>query len=92
MFRTSLGGIGSGRVLITCGINALQEDTQAKILSAVRDFNDFNEDNDPHEEHDYGSVTVDGQLVLWKIDYYDADYQYHGDVNRVLTIMLPHEY
>ncbi len=92
LFRSSLGLMGSGRVLITNGVDSLPEDTKAKILLAVRDFDDFNEDNDPHAEHDFGSIKIDGQAIFWKIDYYDADYRYHGEVNRVLTIMLPHEY
>ena len=91
-FRTSLGLIGSGQVLITNGVDSLPEDTKAKILLAVRDFSAFNQDNDPHGEHDFGSLKIDGHSVFWKIDYYDAEYRYHGDVNRVLTIMLSHEY
>lgn len=92
LFRTSLGLMGGGRVLITNGVDSLPEATKAKILLAVRDFSDFNEDNDPHGEHDFGSLKIAGHSIFWKIDYYDADYRCHGDVNRVLTIMLSHEY
>jgi hypothetical protein len=92
LFRRSLGQVGGGRVVITSGVDALPEDTKARILLAVRDFDDFTPDNDPHGEHDFGSLVIDGHTIFWKIDSYDADYRYHGEVNRVLTIMLAEEY
>ncbi len=92
LFRRSLGAIGSGRLVMTCGVDALPEDTKAKIFLVVRDFDDFDQDDDPYGEHDFGALTVDQHRIFWKIDYYDAEYRYHGHVNRVLTIMLGHEY
>jgi hypothetical protein len=54
---------------------------------------------DPYGEHDYGSFEIDGQKLLWKIDYYDTDLKYgSGDpsdpavTRRVLTILLLSEY
>lgn len=34
------------------------------------------EENDPHGEHDFGSFRYGGQLIYWKIDYYDKALQW----------------
>ena len=52
-FRRSFVG---GRVMLTSGVDALDDDIKAKVLVAVRTFQDFDEDNDPHKEHDFLSV------------------------------------
>ena len=51
----------------------------------------------PHT--DFGTVTVQGEKLYWKIDYYDADREYGSDdpsdpakTHRVLTILFPSEY
>jgi len=95
-FRRSLIG---GRVMLTSGVNALDDDVKAKVLAAVQTFNDFDEDNDPHKEHDFLSVNVDGNEIFAKLDYYDRDMRYGADdpsdpehTVRVLTIMLASEY
>lgn len=95
--RTTFRG---GRVMVTQGINALEEEDIRRILEAVRSFDDFTEDNDPHGEHDFGNIFLDGiGRVNWKIDYYDTSIQYHSPnpgnrsvTCRVLTIMLSSEY
>lgn len=88
-----------GRIVVTAGIRSLGPVAMAEILKAVAAFEEFTPDNDPHGEHDFGSLTYKGQLVLWKIDYYDLDLTMHSpdpaDPNvttRVLTIMLADEY
>lgn len=53
--------------------------------------------NDPHGEHDFGSLTVAGKKVFWKIDYYQRDLSGWCDplspeCRRVLTVMLAEEY
>ncbi len=91
-------GIG-GQIMLTAGVRSLGNLAIDRIVSAVRKFDNFTDDNDPYKEHDYGSVVVDGNKVLWKIDYYDRDLQY-GSPNpsdsavtkRILTIMLAEEY
>lgn len=95
-FRTSFNG---GILLMTSGIQALPEDVQVEILYKVRTFDDFTPDNDPHGEHDFGSLTVRGHQVFWKIDYYDLSMKFHSEnatdprlTNRVLTVMLAGEY
>jgi len=91
-------GIG-GQIMLTVGIRSLGNRTVDKIVEAVRKFDNFTDDNDPYGEHDYGSVVVDGNKVLWKIDYYDRDLQYGSPdpsdpavTKRILTIMLAAEY
>ena len=95
-FRRTLQG---GRILQTTGIQSLGPIAAAEILQMVRVFDCFTPDNDPHGEHDFGALTYKGQLVFWKIDYYDQDLLMHSpdpaDPNvtaRVLTIMLAKEY
>lgn len=88
-----------GRILVTEGIMAMGPENTAAVLVAIKLANDFNEANDPYGEHDFGSVVVSGQRILWKIDYYDQSLKSHAvdpaDANacvRVLTIMLAEEY
>lgn len=33
----------------------------------------FNRDNGPYDDHDISIVSVLGEIVLWKIDYYDLN-------------------
>ncbi|MCY1233561.1 hypothetical protein D9M68_365490 [compost metagenome] len=89
----------SGRVMLTSGVQALEDGTRAELLRAVQEFDEFSPANDPYEEHDFGRVVVAGQGCFFKIDYYDADLQYQSpdpaDVSvttRVLTIMREDEY
>jgi len=84
---------------MTRGVQSLGQDTVYKIMDAVRSADHFDPDNDPYGEHDFGSVTVDGNKYFWKIDYYDQELKFHSpdksDSNvttRVLTIMLAEEY
>lgn len=91
-------GIG-GRIVLTRGIAALEQNEIAGIMQAVRSFNLFDEMNDPYAEHDFGLLEAAQLPVLWKIDYYDEALSMHSpdpanpDVTvRVLTIMLADEY
>ena len=83
--------------MATRGIMSLDEVTISDIFVAVQDFSKFTEDNDPYGEHDFGSFTVAGNKVFWKIDYYQQDLSGGCDpldlnCRRVLTIMLAEEY
>ncbi|HCH34380.1 TPA: hypothetical protein DEW05_02520 [Candidatus Saccharibacteria bacterium] len=83
--------------MATRGIMSLDEVTISEIFVAVQDFSKFTEDNDPYGEHDFGSFTVAGNKVSWKIDYYTQDLSSGCDpldlgCRRVLTIMLAEEY
>lgn len=96
--RTTFAG---GRVLMTRGVQALADETIARVLKAVRKFDDFTEDNDPWGLHDCAFVEVDGvgEKVMFKVDAYDQSLEY-GSPNpadptvttRVLTILLANEY
>ena len=88
-----------GRVMLTSGIRAKTQDEIAEILEKVRSFDNFTTANDPYGEHDFGSFDYKGQKILFKINYYDLNYEYMSEnpsdptiTNRVLTIMLASEY
>jgi len=96
LLRETLAG---GRVLLTHGILELGEEMVTRVLERVQNYDDFTEENDPHSEHDFGSFWYKGLKFLWKIDYYDEQYQMHSEdasdpskTRRVLTVMLAHEY
>ena len=89
----------TGRVLMTEGVRALPDELQSSIVEAVQAFTAFTPDNDPHGEHDFGAVTIEGEKVFWKIDYYAPDMMHGSEdpsdpkqTRRVLTIMLAGEY
>ena len=95
-FRTTLTG---GRVLMTAGVAALEAETTARVLTAVRTFQAFTEDNDPWGEHDFGAIDVDGNKVFFKIDCLcptcemtSEDAADPAKTVRVMTIMLASEY
>ena len=88
-----------GTIVITAGIQALGPDFVTEARKAVAAFDDFNADNDPHGEHDFGALTVSGEKLFFKLDYYDLDMSVHSPdaadpsvTKRVLTIMLASEY
>lgn len=81
----------------TRGVMALEPKTISEIFMGVQQFEDFNEDNNPYGEHDFGALTVSGNRVFWKIDYYNKDLSmgcdpFSDECCRVITIMLPEEY
>lgn len=95
-FRSTFIG---GRVLLTPGVQALDEVNLNGLLTQVRTFDAFTPDNDPHGEHDFGSIDQGDVRYFWKIDYYAPDMQRHSDdpadaaiTRRVLTIMRADEY
>jgi len=88
-----------GRLLVTAGIQAQGSDFVLRVAEAVCQFEAFGPDNDPHGEHDFGNLTVDGQTIYFKIDYYDPTFSYASEdptdsekTVRVLTILLTEEY
>ena len=95
-FRKTFTG---GRVLLTAGIDSKPADDIANIMLLVQNFNNFTPDNDPYSENDFGTFDYKGEKILWKIDYYDLNYEFMSEnpadstiTNRVLTIMLAEEY
>ena len=90
-FRRGMSGC-----TVTRGVAALAP-FMNEIFVKVRDFDKFSEDNDPYGEHDFGSFTVSGVKIFWKIDYYDENLEkwcdpLSPDCHRVLTIMRADEY
>src|SRR5271166_2084309 len=88
-----------GKMYLTRGMWAMGSDFVAHAVSAVRAFDAFTDDNDPWQEHDCATLEVDGETVIFKIDYHDVNMEYGSpdpaDPNvtrRVLTIMLAEEY
>jgi Protein of unknown function (DUF3768) len=88
-----------GHAVITPGIAALGQGAVDRIVKTIAVFDDFCHANDPHEEHDFGSFDVDGHVIFFKIDYYDKSLTCHSPdpadpavTQRVITIMLAHEY
>jgi len=96
ILRTTFTG---GRVLTTIGIRSKPVEDVSRILAKVRSFNKFNKANDVYGEKDYGSFAFKGDVIIWKIDYYDKNYEFLSEnpadptiTNRVLTIMTAEEY
>ena len=88
-----------GTAVMTPGIAALGREAVERIVKTIAVFDDFCHANDPHQEHDFGSFEAEGQLIFFKIDYYDKDLTYHSPdpadaavTRRVITIMLAEEY
>jgi hypothetical protein len=88
-----------GEIYLTQGMCAKGDDFVARAFRTVADFDAFTEGNDPHGEHDFGQVTVEGEGVFFKVDYYDRRKEYGADdpadpatTTRVMTILLPEEY
>ena len=88
-----------GKTFLTRGLVAKGADFIAKATAAVRAFDAFTDDNDPWQEHDCATLDVDGERVMFKIDYYDLDMDYGSPdpadprlTVRVLTIMLASDY
>jgi len=88
-----------GRILLTCGLTERGPDFVLRVVEGVRAFDAFTEANDPFREHDFGALEIDGQMVFFKIDYYDPAYEFgaqdpsdEATCSRVLTIMLAEEY
>ena len=84
---------------VTAGVAALGTDFLMQAVSAVIAFDSFTADNDPYGEHDFGSITMRGHKLFWKIDCYDKELCYGSSdpadpavTRRVMTIMLASEY
>ncbi len=97
-FEMQAKGI-QGQVLVTPGVSGEGAEFQAAALAAVATDTRFSEDNDPYGDHTFGTVTVSGQKLFWKVDLYDTDFTYGSErpfdpsvTRRVLTIMCPSEY
>jgi len=91
--------LSGGTAVITLGVAALGAEAVERIVKTIAVFDDFCHANDPHEEHDFGSFEADGQMIMFKIDYFDRELSMHSPdpadsavTQRVITIMLAEEY
>jgi hypothetical protein len=60
-----------GTAVMTSGVAALSGEAVARIVKTIAVYDDFSRANDPHEEHDFGAFEADGQVIFFKIDYFD---------------------
>jgi tRNA G18 (ribose-2'-O)-methylase SpoU len=67
----------NGHAVITAGIAALGPEAVARIIKTIAVYDDFCRASDSYEEHDFGAFEADGQVILFKIDYYDKALVYH---------------
>jgi hypothetical protein len=89
----------NGHAVMTVGIAALGPEAVARIFKTVAVYDNFCQANDPYEEHDFGALEVGGQVIFFKIDYFDKALTYHSPdpsdssvTERVITIMLAEQY
>jgi hypothetical protein len=92
-----------GRIVMTRSLAELPLPAQLQIMQSVQQFDTFEEDNDPYLDRVFGAFEIEseGETVplFWKIDLYDADYQFGSEApenpqqtRRLLTIMRRSEY
>lgn len=88
-----------GRAVMTTGVAALGSEAVQRLVQTIAIFDDFCTANDPHGEHDFGQFDFDGVSVMFKIDYFDKDLNFHSPdpadpavTERVITLMLAEEY
>ena len=88
-----------GRAVMTPGIAALGSEAVKRLVQTIAVFDDFCTANDPHGEHDFGAFEFDGTPLIFKIDYYDKDLNFHSPdpadpavTERAITLMLATEY
>lgn len=85
--------------MMTSGVQALGAPFVVQAAAAVGAHEAFDPDDDPYGERDFGAVSVEGQRLFWKIDYYDLALECGSPdpadpalTRRVLTLMLAEEY
>ncbi|WP_395517722.1 DUF3768 domain-containing protein [Pseudorhizobium flavum] len=91
-------GVG-GTIAFMGGLAHASQNTKQAVFAAVQNAEVKHDGNDPHGEGDFGSVMVEGQKYLWKIDYYDKNMEYGSDdpsdpkvTQRVLSIFRAEDY
>ena len=88
-----------GTIMVTKGVLAISGYNSPELAEALAAYDAFDADNDPHGERDFGDMTLWGEEMFWKIDYYDVDLKFGSDdpadpdkTKRVLTVMLTNEW
>lgn len=67
-FRRDRNG---GYYRLTKSMVALGYEKCTEVLLAIAEYDGFTPDNDPPGLHDFGCITLDGELYFWNIDYLD---------------------
>lgn len=88
-----------GSVVTTAGVAGRGDDFITRAFIAVARDSRFTPDNDPYGDHGFGTVTVQGEKLFWKLDLYDRELVYGSpdpsdprQTHRVLTVLFPSEY
>ncbi|MGO4513796.1 DUF3768 domain-containing protein [Bradyrhizobium sp. 2TAF36] len=88
-----------GKAVMTPGVAALGEDAVQRLVQTIAVFDDFCIANDPHGEHDFGMFDFEGASIIFKVDYYDSNFEFSSPdpsdpavTQRVITLMLAEEY
>lgn len=61
-----------GRLHVTHSMVEVGDGFVTQAVQATGAFDTFEPENDPEGWHDFGSVTIRGETVFWKIDGVDA--------------------
>lgn len=90
--------LGGGAVM-TPSIAALGPEAVARLVQVISVYDDFCKALDAWDAHDYGVFPFEGQMVAFKIDYYDKSLTHHSPdpsnpsiTQRIITIMMADEY
>ena len=94
---------GLGLVTMTSGVAALGTAFWIKVAEKLASLGpkDFREGNDPYGERDFAAIEVDGEKLLFKIDYFEkgSSHTFGAETpedpeatDRVLMVMLREEY
>lgn len=90
-----------GRMHVTRSLIEAGDSFMAEAVKLTGEFDDFAPENDPSGWHDFGAIEVQGEIVFWKIDLYeaDSDFSYGAETPenpettlRVLTIMMARDW
>ena len=68
-------GVG-GTIMVTWGVLAITGYNSAELSGALAAYDAFDAENDPHGERDFGDLTLWGEDMFWKVDYYSQDLRY----------------
>ena len=88
-----------GSIVITEALRKVSGFSASALAAALASYDGFDPDNDPYGERDFGDLTLFGEDLLFKVDYYDKDLAFGSDdpanpdvTQRVLTVMLARDW
>lgn len=84
-----------GTVMVTQNVRNITGFDPAALAATLATYQDFDPHGDPHGERDFGTMTLWGYDLIWKVDYYDKGVNYGSDdpanpeiTHRVLNVLL----